>query len=193
MPLKKGRSARIILELLHHPAGTLTKYRIAKETNTNISWVLAFLKRLEQKKIITGTRILDLNRIIDEYITITPKPKALDFFIQNPLEYLQRTKLPYALTTYAAENFTSYHLFLSRYDLYIRENDLHRWKEDLFKKGLIGQGNVRLLIPPDEYIFKFVKQRKKVKIVGIPLLLIDLKREGGACREAYEYLIGKYL
>ena len=193
MPIKKGRSGRIILELLHHPDGTLSKYRIAQDTDTNISWVITFLRRLEQKKIILKTRVLNIDQLIDEYLALVPPPKTLNFFIRKPLEYLQKTKRLYALTTYAAENFTSYHLFLSRYDFYIKKNDLAQWTGELFQEGLAGGGNFRLLIPSDEYIFKFIEKRKKLNLVSIPLLLIDLKREGGVCMEAYEYLVKKYV
>ncbi len=193
MPLKKGRSGRIILELLHHPGGTLSKYRIAQDTDTNISWVIMFLRRLEHQKIILGTKVLNIDQLVDEYLAVVPPPKSWNFFIRNPLEYLQKIKLKYALTTYAAENFTSYHLFLSRYDLYIKKNDLQQWTDSLFQEGLVGGGNFRLLIPFDEYIFKFMEKRKKLNLVSIPLLMIDLKREGGVCMEAYEYLVKKYV
>jgi hypothetical protein len=193
MPKKTGRSERIILELLHRPDGSLTKYRIAKETETNISWVITFLRRLENKKYIKGTKVIKVGKLIDEYLSIAPKPKSLDFFVKKPLEYLKKTKRAYALTTYAAENFTSYHLFISRIDAYIREEEIDKWKEELFRDGLIGKGNLRLLISKDEYIFKFVEKRKNLLIVSVPLLMIDLKREGGVCLEAYEYLVNKYV
>lgn len=193
MPLKTGKTERIILELLHQPHGTLSKYRLAKTTGTNISWVITFLRRLEERKLISRTKVIDVDGLITEYLSLAPKPKAFDFFIQRPLEYLRQSKRTYALTTYAAENLTSHHLFLSRIDAYIKKEDLETWKQELFQRGLIGKGNLRLLIPKDDYFLKFTERRKNYTIVSLPLLLIDLKREGGVGIEAYEYLVKKYV
>ncbi len=189
MPRDNTKSKRIILELLHNPKGDLTKYKIAKETKTNISWVISFLKKLEAKKLVKGTKVKNFDKLIDFYIKLDHKVKTYDFMLQKPIEYLKKTKKQYLLTTYGAENFTSHHLFLTRFEIYIKEEDLDSWKTKLFKKGLVGKGNFRLMIPHDEYIFKFVEKRKGLSLVTIPLLMIDLKKEGGVCIQAYEYLM----
>ncbi|MFH1456329.1 MAG: hypothetical protein ABIF40_05270 [archaeon] len=188
MPRDNTKSKRIILELLHHPKGDLTKYRIAKETQTNISWVITFLKKLEAKKLVKVTKVTNYDKLIDFYLQLEPELKTYEFMLKEPIEYLKKTKRKYLLTTYGAENFTSHHLFLSRVDIYIKKEDLDTWKKELFKKGLVGKGNLRLIIPHDEYIFKFVEKRKGLNLVTIPLLMIDLKKEGGVCIQAYEYL-----
>lgn len=193
MPRKNIKSKRMILELLHHPDGSLTKYRIAKETETNISWVIYFLKKLEQKKAVKGTKVINFNKLIDYYLSLDIKMKVIEFHTPQPLEYLKKMKRDYALTTYAAENLVSHHLFPSRTDVYVKKEDLGEWKEELFNKGLIGKGNLRLIVAQDDYIFKFVSKIRNLKIVSIPLLMIDLKREGGVCLEAYEYLVKKYV
>ena len=189
MPRDNKKSKRIILELLHNPKGDLTKYKIAKETQTNISWVISFLRKLEKEKLTKGTKVKEYNKLIEFYIKLDKKPKTYEFLLQDPIKYLKQIKKQYLLTTYAAENFTSHHLFLSRYDIYIKKEDLNNWKKELFKKGLIGKGNLRLIIPHDEYIFKYVEKRKGLNIVTMPLLMIDLKKEGGVCIQAYEYLM----
>ncbi len=191
MPRKNIKSKRIILELLHHPEGKLTKYRIAKETGTNISWVIHFLKKLEQNKLIKNTKVTDFNRLIDYYLTLDVIIKTFESHVPQSLEYLKKVKRDYALTTYSAENLISHHLFPSRTDFYIRREDVEEWKKELFKKGLIGKGNLRLIIAPDNYLFKFTQKIKDLKVVTIPLLMIDLKREGGVCLQAYEYLVKK--
>jgi len=192
MPRDNAKAKRIILELLHCPGGSLSKYRIGKISQTNISWVIEFLKNLEKQKIAKGTRVVDINKLIEYYLSLEVKQKVFDFHIPRPLAYLKSVKKSYALTTYAAENLVSHHLFPSRTDVYVKEGDIDQWKNELFKKGLIGRGNFRLIIAQDEYIFKFVQEIKRLKVVSVPLLLIDLKREGGVCLEAYNYLVKKY-
>lgn len=183
----------MILELLHHPDGILTKYRIAKETGTNISWAVEFLKRLEGEKLLKGTKVLNFDRLIDYYLSLDGKIKPFEFHLPQALDHLKKVKREYALTTYAAENLISHHLFPSRIDLYVRKEELEQWNEEFFRKGLIGKGNMRLLVPPDEYLFKFVQIVQGLKVVSIPLLMIDLKREGGVCMQAYEYLVEKHV
>ena len=193
MARNNGKARRIILELLHHPDGSLTKYRLAKETETNISWVIALLRKLEEIKLVKNTKVVDVDKLIDYYLTLEKPLKHFDFFIQEALDYFLSQKRTYLLTTYAAENNISHHLFLTRFDAYIKEEDLQAWKEELFNKGLVGKGNIRLITPSDVYIFKFTQKIRGLYVVTIPLLLIDLKREGGVCMQAYEYLVKKYV
>lgn len=193
MLIKNQKSKRILLELLHHPEGNLSKYRLSKETGTNISWVIHFLRRLDKQKLIKGTKVINFNGLVDYYLTLDQRPKHFEFQLPQPLELLAKTKKTYALTTYSAENLISHHLFPSRIDVYIKENELGKWKRELFQEGLIGKGNLRLIVASDDYQFKFVQEIDKLKVVTIPLLMIDLKREGGVCLEAYEYLVRKYV
>ena len=190
MPRDNTKSRRMILELLHQPDGSLTKYRISKKTETNISWVIHFLKKLGKKKIVKGTKVMNFNALV-EYFLALDRIRHMEFHISQPLKYLKKAKRDYLLTTYSAENLVSHHLFPSRVDAYIREKDVKAWKKELFKKGLIGKGNLRLIIANDEYIFRFVQKIKGLDVVSIPLLMIDLKREGGVCIEAYDYLLSR--
>ncbi|MBW2976648.1 hypothetical protein KY347_04340 [Candidatus Woesearchaeota archaeon] len=193
MPRNNVKTRRIILELLHNPDGSLTKYRISKETKTNISWVIHFLKRLKQKKLVKKTKVINFDKLIDYYLTLDSRKKFFEFHIPQPLEYLKKAKRDYTLTTYSAENLISHHLFPSRIDVYVREENIKMWKKELFKKGLLGKGNLRLIVAHDNYLFKFVQKINNLNVVTIPLLMIDLKREGGVCMQAYEYLVKKYV
>lgn len=193
MPRNNVKTRRIILELLNKPDGSLTKYRISKETKTNISWVIHFMKRLEQKKLVKNTKVINFDKLIDYYLALDSKIRFFEFYIPQLPEYLKKAKWDYALTTYSAENLISHHLFPSRTDAYVREENIEAWKKELFKKGLTGKGNLRLIIAHDNYIFKFVQKIKNLKVVATPLLMIDLKREGGVCMQAYKYLVKKYV
>ena len=179
--------------LLDHPEGSLTKYKIAKLAECAKPWVIEFLRKLEEKKIVRKTTVLDFNKLVDYYIEIMPKMKHFEFFVQEPLKLLKESKLDYALTTYGAENFTSRHLFLSRYDVYIKEEDLDKWKSLIIKKGLLGKGNLRLILAHDHAIFEEAKEIKGIRIVSMPQLLIDLKGEGGVCIEAYNILVQRHV
>ena len=185
------KNLRIIRILLSKPDGNLTKYRIAKQAESSTSWVIEFLRKLEGLKLVTKTKVLDFDKLIDYYIEIMPKTRYFEFFVQEPLKLLKELKLDYALTTYGAENFTSRHLFLSRYDVYIKEEDLDKWKSLIIKRGLLGKGNLRLILAKDNAIFKEAQEIKGIRIVSMPQLLIDLKREGGVCMEAYNILVNR--
>ena len=106
---------------------------------------------------------------------------------------LEEAKMEYALTTYGAENFTSRHLFLSRYDIYIKEEHFENWKSLIMKNGLIGRGNLRLILANDDAVFRESNEIRGIKLVSMPQLLIDLKKEGGVCIEAYNIMVKKYV
>jgi hypothetical protein len=155
--------------------------------------VIEFLRKIETKKLVKKTKILDIDKLIDYYLSIMPKLKNFDFYVQEPVKFLQQAKLDYAITTYAADNFTTKQLFPSRYDAYVNEEDITKWKVLVLKNGLLGKGNLRLIITNDKAIFKESQIIKGIRIVSIQQLLIDLKREGGVCMEAYEILVKRYV
>lgn len=191
MESRNIKNLRIIRILLSKPDGSLTKYRIAKLAESSTSWVIEFLRKLEEQKLAKKTKVLDFDKLIDYYMKIMPKTKYSEFFVQEPLKLLKESKLDFALTTYGAENFTSRHLFLSRYDVYIKEEDIDKWKSLIIRRGLLGKGNLRLIFAQDYAIFKEAKEIKGIRIVSMSQLLIDLKKEGGVCIEAYNILVNR--
>jgi DNA-binding Lrp family transcriptional regulator len=188
MEKRNIKNLRIIRILLDNPDGSLTKYKISKKAECSAPWVIEFLRNLEEKKIVKGTKVLDIDRLVDFYIQTMSKLKYIDFFVKNPIDFLKRIRLNYALTTYAAENYFTRQLFLTRYDIYVQEKDFKEWKSIIMKKGLIGKGNFRLIIAYDKKIFDESAKIKGMNIVSVPLLLIDLKHEGGVCMESYSLL-----
>ncbi|MDR0372383.1 MAG: hypothetical protein LBI79_02295 [Nitrososphaerota archaeon] len=109
---------------------------------------------------------------------------------KNALDLIQTSKLPYTLTTYQAENLVQHYLFPTRIDLYIKRDDVTKWHEELTTDGLVGKGNLRLLIA-DEHIFYGAFKRQNLTVVSIAQLIVDLLQEGGVCIEAAEKLINK--
>jgi len=183
---------RILRVLLSEPDGNLTKYRLAKLSETSKSWVIDYLRKLEGEKLVKDTKVLDGEALLDHWFSISQKPRYFDFFVQSPKDFLRKVNMDYALTTYLAENMLNHYLFPSRTDLYIREEDLLLWKDQISENGLVGKGNLRLLIY-DEHTMYNKKKINGLWVASMPQVLIDLRREGGVCKEAYDMMVEKYV
>jgi len=181
---------RIIRVLLNEPTGKLTMYRIAKEAQCSFSWAHEFLQKLQTKRLVEKTTVKDYNGLIKYWLEIKTKPEKTEYMHKNPLHLLRTTKLQYALTTYQAENLVQHLLFPSRTDIYIKREDKNQWHQLITQEGLIGRGNLRLLIT-DNHVFYHSIERRELKIVSLPQLIVDLLEEGGVCTEAAQKLLEK--
>jgi len=183
---------RIIRTLLVEPNGTLTKYKLAKKAETSYSWTHEFLNKLQTQNLTQDTTVTNYEGLINYWLQIKTKPEKKEYMYKNPLDLIQTSKLQYALTTYQAENLVQHYLFPSRIDLYIKKEDATKWHEEITTtEGLVGKGNLRLLITDDEHIFYGAFKRQNLTVVSIPQLIVDLLQEGGVCTEAAEKLINK--
>jgi hypothetical protein len=190
---KRGRCReRIIRVLLNEPEGELTKYKIAKNAECSFSWTHEFLSQLEAMKFIKETKVKDFSGLIEYWRTIKTKHVKKKYMYKDFLELLKKQSMQYALTTYQGENLVQYYLFPSRIDVYIRKEDTNQWHELIVEKGLVGRGNVRLLIA-DKHVFYGSFERDGLKIVSIPQLIVDLFEEGGICEDAAERLLNAYI
>ncbi|MBU4221276.1 MAG: hypothetical protein KKA10_06595 [Euryarchaeota archaeon] len=183
---------RILRVLINNPDGDMSKYEIARQTCATYPWVRKFLLNLEEMRLVKGTRVLDYPAILRYWQSVNIKSKFREYMVKEPLKLLKKSKLPYALTTYQAENLIQNYLFPSRIDVYIKEDDWKQWHDMISKKGLVGKGNMRLLLA-DEHVFYKSFEWNGLKIVSTPQLIIDLMIEGGVCVEAAELLIKKVL
>lgn len=181
---------RIIRVLLNEPAGTLTKYSVAKKAKCSYPWVHEFLGKLEAMGQVNQTKVTDYRGIMNYWQKVKTKPTKKEYMHKDPLGLLKRTKLQYALTTYQAENLVQHYLFPSRTDLYIKKKDADQWHELITMDGLVGKGNVRLL-QADNHVFYSSFERHGLKIVSLPQLILDLFEEGSVCVEAAEKLLEK--
>ena len=172
--------------------GELTKYRVSKLANCSIGWTMEYLKQLEEKELIIKTKVIDPEGLLDHWFSILQKPIRYDFFVDSPTEFLLKTDMDYVLTTYKAENLLNHYLFPSRTDIYIKKEDFPRWKEKISEEGLVGKGNFRLLLY-DGHVFYNKQNIDRMWVASIPQVLIDLRREGGVCKEAYEIMVNKYV
>jgi len=183
----KGRVARI---LFNEPNGTLTKYRIAKLADSAYPWIHNLLKKLEKEGIIQKTRVRNFKSLMEWWKRWQPITEYRDYMIQRPLELLKETNLEYALTTYQAENKIQNYLFPSRTDIYIQPLDKQRWHELLVQNGLVGKGNMRILIGDDHIFYKSFKV-DDFTLVSIPQIILDLYNEGSVGIEAGDMLLEK--
>ena len=186
---RRGRvRERIIRILLNEPDGSLTMYKVAKKAKCSFPWVHEFLGKLEAMGLVDRTKVRDYAGLIEYWREVKTKPDRKEYMHRNPLGLLERTKLQYALTTYQAENIVQHYLFPSRIDLYVRRKDEERWHELIAGEGLVGKGNLRLLLA-DDHIFYGSFERAGLKVVSLPQLIVDLFDEGGVCVEAAEKLL----
>lgn len=183
---------RILRVLTNNPDGDMSKYEIARQTCATYPWVRKFLLNLEEMRLVKGTRVLDYTVLLRYWQSVNIKNKYREYMVKEPLKLLKNSKLPYALTTYQAENLIQNYLFPSRIDVYIKEDDWKQWHDMISKKGLVGKGNMRLLLA-DEHVFYKAFEKNGLKIVSTPQLIIDLMIEGGVCVEAAELLINKVM
>jgi len=168
----------------------LTKYRITKLAKASIAWVIEFLRNLERQGLVEGTRVKDYHGLVEMWKGIRVEPDVREYMVRDVLDILKKTDMKYALTTYAAENLVQRYLFPSRTDFYIKTEDLPKWHSLLAGKGLVGKGNVRLLIT-DEHVFYNSSVRDGMTVVSIPQLIVDLMVEGTVGGEAADMLLEK--
>jgi len=183
---------RILRVLTNNPTGDMSKYEMARQSRATYPWVREFLSKLEGLGVIKGTKVLSYSALLHYWQAFHFKPKYREYMVKEPLNLLKNSELPYALTTYQGENLIQNYLFPSRTDVYIKEDDWKQWHDIISKKGLVGKGNMRLLLA-DEHVFYKAFEKNGLKIVSTPQLIIDLMIEGGVCVEAAELLIKKVM
>jgi hypothetical protein len=181
---------QIIRVLLVEPDGLLTKYRLAKKAQCSFPWTHEFLLKLKKLNLADGTKVTNYQGLIKYWLEIKTKPEKKEYMHKDPVSLLKNTKIQYALTTYQAENLVQRYLFTSRTDLYVERKDAEEWHKLLTAEGLVGKGNVRLLIADSHHFYGSFK-RQNLNVVCIPQLIVDLLQEGGVCTEAAEKLIQK--
>lgn len=193
MEIKEKRGhirERVLRVLLNHPNGELTQYKLAKLTESAFSWVHDTLKGLEKKGLIESTRVKKHKELFLLWRDWKITPKNREYMIREPLDILRKAKMKYALTTYYAENLVQSYLFPSRVDFYIDPKDLKEWHKILSEKGLVGKGNVRILMT-DNHVFYNSLVKKGLTLVSVPQLIVDLLVEGAVAVEAAEMLMEK--
>ena len=177
--------------LLNEPTGSFTKYQLAKLSECSREWVIEFLRKLEARGLVKGTEVLDLEKLVRFWSQVRLKTEHWDYMLREPLTFLRKTELRYALTTYQAENLIQHYLFPSRTDLYIMEEDKTKWHRMIVAEGgLVGKGNFRLLLADRHVLYNTIRLQE-LTTVSLPQLAVDLLAEGGPCAEAAQLLLEK--
>jgi DNA-binding Lrp family transcriptional regulator len=194
MDRRNIKNIRIIKLLIRRPKGEWTRYGLAKASGCSRQWVIYFLRKLEKKGFVSGTGAIDVLGLVKYGASIIPAPlRTVDCYYQNPLKLLKTAGKEYAITTTYAENALSHHLFKTRCDAYVTEAMLKTLWARIVKDGLLGRGNLRLIIPLDEKIISEAAPIRGVRYVSIGQLMLDLVNEGGVGIEALEELVKKYV
>jgi len=185
----RGQKQERIMRVLLADKELLSRNEISKRAECTRQWVILFLRNLEKLNLVNGTKVLDKKKLLNYWLKIRKKPKKFrSYMVKQPLNVLKKANLDYALTTYYAENVIQHYLFPSRMDIYIKKENIEKWHKIMTKNGLYGKGNVRI-IPTDEHVLYGKRKIKKLSIVSLPQLIVDLFNEGGPCSEAAEMLI----
>ncbi len=190
MERRNIKNVRIIKRLLERPDGTWTKYALAKQSGASQPFGLKVIKLLEGKGFVEGTRVIDMEGLARYGSGIAPGPiMVVEFYVPEPVEFIRRNAIEYAITTYFAENMVTHHLFPSRCDVYVTRKTFSDMRAKVLDEALIGGGNTRLIVPVDEGIVDDANVIRGVRIVSLGQLMLDLVREGGVCMEAFEMVV----
>jgi len=181
---------RIIRVLLTEPDGSLTKYQLAKKAECSFPWTHELLGKLDALELVKETKVKNYTGLLKYWLEVKIKPEKREYMHRDPISLIKTAGMPYALTTYQAENLVQQYLFPSRTDLYIKGEHIEKWHQLIATEGLVGKGNLRLLMA-DDHVFYGSFHRQSLTIVCIPQLIVDLLEEGGVCTEAAEKLIEK--
>ena len=99
--IEKRGTKRILMAqmLLKNQSGNLSTYKLQKDTKTNISWVLEFLKKLEAKGIVEGTKVKDpkrLSKLLQDWriepSTILELPRGMKDFESDELTKINKIR-----------------------------------------------------------------------------------------------------
>ncbi len=188
---ERGFKKERILRVLLSSTGSMTKYRVAKEAKVSEPWCREYTTRLEERGLLENTNIMDHEGIYEEWEDVHVEGSYVRVSLQNTLELLKNTDLKYALTTYMGENLRQGYLFPSMIDFYVCEGERADWLDIVEKTGLIGGGNTRIRLN-DDHMFYGVEKIEGLYVVSVPQLILDLRLEGGPCKDAAEKMMVKY-
>lgn len=188
---RRGYKKERIIRALLSKNEDFTKYKLAKEAEVSEPWCREYTSKLENTGVIKNTTVVDHEQLYSKWEEIHISSNSIRVSLQDPLEFMKRTQLSYALTTYKAENLYQGFLFPSIIDFYIKEDERRKWLDLVKKKGFIGGGNTRIRIT-DEHVFYKIEKTGGLYTVSLPQLILDLRLEGGPCKEAAEKLMNRY-
>ncbi len=181
---------RVYRVLLSRKMKDPTWYRIAKEAGVSYSWAFRILKGLEAGRLIDDQKILRPKEVFMQWVKRKDTRLYRDYNIQNPSEVLRGSGMSYALTGRFAESLVGHYVFPRSYELYIHRSDAVKWHGMLTEHGLVGSGNMQLLMT-DEHVFFETDEVDGWPVVSSQQLIADLYRIGAECAEAADLLVSR--
>ena len=182
---------RIYRLLLDVPIREWSSYSLSKEADADIHWTLKTINDLRHRGILEGSTVSKPGELFKVWMDRKTDRSHLDYFVQDVMETVKESNLFYSATTYYAENKAGNYLFPRRMDIYIKKEDLVLWKNHLSSKGLVGSGNLRIMMA-DDHVFYNSNETGELRTVCIQQLIVDLLKEDGVCTEAAEMLIARF-
>ena len=198
--MPRTKLKRILTLLLDHELEIKSKYELAKMAGCTPSWAIMVCKKLEKKGLMKGLKVVNAKKLFELFHTIKPKKREFKAYsvygdgLEKIIELFKGLGKEFAFTTYFAENLVQKHLFSHRTDVYVNNEDMSKWHDELTKIGTYGGGNIRVIVATHDELFnkKQIKyQGKEFLVVNLPQLISDLYTEGGPAGEAADMLLEK--
>ncbi|NOQ54903.1 MAG: hypothetical protein GQ558_09915 [Thermoplasmata archaeon] len=167
-----------------------TWYRIAKEADVAYGWTHRVLKGLEREGVLEGREVTDPGALFALWASRPDKRVYREYHVQDAVALLKGIDMDYALTGYSAENLIGHYLFPRYHELYIHEEDAIAWHELMTSRGLVGRGNVQVILA-DEHVFYERDEVDGWPLVSVQQVIVDLYRTGVECAEAADLLVGR--
>jgi hypothetical protein len=196
--LVSGKALRVVRWLLIDPEQAWTLGEMAAAAKASVPFVSRTFATLERDAYLERTRgasrVRDGDGLLEAWATASAPPEerlervSLAATAQAILNRIRDTSSAprYALTAEAAaEQIAPFARFV-RAELYI--DDPVPWDRLLDLTPVPRGGNIVLITPADDGVFDGLNQAQGLAIVSRPQLYVDLKRGGGAAREAAEFL-----
>jgi len=189
-PQYGAKVERIFRVLLSRRIENMTWYRVAKEAGVGYGWAHRVLKDLERDGLIKGHKVNNPKALFMRWAARRDLRMYREYHVQDPVKVLREARTEYALTGYFAENLVGHYVFPRSYELYIHEKDAAKWHRLMTRRGLVGKGNLQLIVA-DEHVFFETSKVEGWPVVSIQQLIVDLYRIGAECAEAADLLVAR--
>ena len=181
---------RIYRVLLSRRLDQPSWYRVAKEAGVAYGWAYRVLKDLERDGILEGRSVADPSGLFARWASRTDRRVYREYYVREPSDLIKEAGMDHALTGYFAENLIGHYLFPRYHEVYIREQDAAAWHDLLTSRGMVGRGNVQVILA-DEHVFYERQEVDGWPLVSVQQVIVDLYRTGVECAEAADLLVGR--
>jgi len=181
---------RIYRVLLSRGLGQPSWYRVAKEAAVAYGWAHRMMRGLERDGLLEGREVVDPGSLFARWASRRDRRVYREYHVREPADLIREAGMDHALTGYFAESLIGQYLFPRYHEVYVREEDAAAWHELLTSRGLVGRGNVQLIVA-DEHVFYDRQEVDGWPLVSVQQVIVDLYRTGVECAEAADLLVGR--